>query len=81
MGILGEAWLRIAVKMATTTGLTLTLLENGKAIGYQPVRAHPTPEQKTQALYSKLNNDKPVIDLHANIRLKRIVAFMRCWYG
>ncbi len=52
------------------------LLENGKIIGYQSVRAFPSEEQKqqAQALYDKLNNKIPIVDLHANIRLKRLTA-------
>lgn len=54
------------------------LLENGQIVGYQSVRARPTNEQKiqAQALYDKLNSNKTVFDLHANIRLKRVFAII-----
>jgi PAS domain S-box-containing protein len=53
------------------------LYENGSITGYQSVRAFPSDKQKkqAQALYNKLNNNKPIIDLHANIKLKRLIAF------
>jgi PAS domain S-box-containing protein len=53
------------------------LFEHGKIVGYQSVRAFPSEHQKTQAqaLYNKLNNNKAIIDLHANILLKRLAAF------
>ncbi|AZQ83129.1 PAS domain S-box protein [Colwellia sp. Arc7-635] len=52
------------------------LLKDGKISGYQSVRAFPNNEQKLQAqkLYDKLNNNKPITDLHANTPLKRIAA-------
>ena len=54
------------------------LLENGNIIGYQSVRAFPSDTQKSQAqaLYDKLNNKAKVVDLHANIRLKRVAALI-----
>ena len=54
------------------------LFENGQVTGYQSVRAFPSDKQKTQAqdLYDKLNNNKPIVDFHANIRLKRISALI-----
>lgn len=53
------------------------LFESGEIIGYQSVRAFPDEQQKVeaQALYDKLNNNKAIVDLHANIRLKRLTAF------
>jgi PAS domain S-box-containing protein len=54
------------------------LFENGKIAGYQSVRAFPSAQQKNRAqtLYDKLNRNKPVMDLHANIRLKRFAVFI-----
>ena len=54
------------------------LFENGQVTGYQSVRAFPSDKQKAQAqdLYDKLNNNKPIVDFHANIRLKRISALI-----
>ena len=48
------------------------LLKDGKISGYQSVRALPSNEQKAQAqkLYDKLNNNKPITDLHANTSFK-----------
>ena len=52
------------------------IVEDGKISGYQSVRAFPTEQQKirAQAMYDKLNNNKPLVDLHANIMLKRLTA-------
>tara|TARA_R110000744_G_scaffold8364_6_gene27883 strand:+ start:2704 stop:4242 length:1539 start_codon:yes stop_codon:yes gene_type:complete len=54
------------------------LFNNGKITGYQSVRAFPTDQQKIQAqrLYDKLNNEKSITDLHANIPLKRFAALI-----
>ena len=54
------------------------LLEEGKVIGYQSVRAFPTQQQKTDAqkLYNKLNQNKSTIDFNANILLKRSMALI-----
>lgn len=54
------------------------LYEDGEIKGYQSVRAFPSDEQKSHAqrIYDKLNNKKPILDLHANINLKRIVALI-----
>ena len=54
------------------------LLTNGKITGYQSVRAYPSAKQKSQAqaLYNKLNQNKTIIDLHANISIKRIMALI-----
>lgn len=54
------------------------LLEDGKIVGYQSVRALPTRQQKVDAqkLYDKLNQNKTISDLHANILLKRCLAFL-----
>jgi len=52
------------------------LLKDGKISGYQSVRALPSNEQKAQAqkLYDKLNNNKPITDLHSNTSLKRVAG-------
>ena len=54
------------------------LLKNGEISGYQSVRAFPSAQQKiqAQALYDKLNQNKAIIDLHANIFLKRFIALI-----
>lgn len=54
------------------------LLEGGKIIGYQSVRAFPSEQQKikAQALYDQLNQNKTIVDVHANITLKRSVALL-----
>jgi len=54
------------------------LVVNGEIKGYQSVRAFPSNQQKiqAQALYNKLNQDKAIIDLHANIPLKRLTALI-----
>jgi PAS domain S-box-containing protein len=54
------------------------LLENGKITGYQSVRAFPSKQQKSDAqkLYNKLNQNKAIVDLHANIPLKRSIALI-----
>jgi len=54
------------------------LLEGGKITGYQSVRAFPSKQQKTagQKLYDKLNQNKSIIDLHANIPLKRAIVLI-----
>lgn len=52
------------------------IVDDGKISGYQSVRAFPTEQQKirAQAMYDKLNSNKPLVDLHANIMLKRLTA-------
>ncbi|SEL18164.1 methyl-accepting chemotaxis sensory transducer with Pas/Pac sensor [Colwellia chukchiensis] len=52
------------------------LVNDGSIVGYQSVRSLPSEQQKAQAqaLYQKLNNNKPVVDIQANITLKRIIA-------
>jgi len=54
------------------------LFNKGQITGYQSVRAFPSDQQKVQAqlLYDKLNHDKPILDLHANIPLKRFAALI-----
>lgn len=54
------------------------LLNKGKITGYQSVRAFPTIQQKKEAqlLYDTLNNNKSILDLHANIPLKRLAALI-----
>jgi len=54
------------------------LVKNGEIIGYQSVRTFPSRQQKTdaQTLYDKLNQNKSIIDLHANIPLKRSIALI-----
>lgn len=54
------------------------ILENGKMIGYQSVRAFPSKQQKVDAqkLYDKFNQNKSINDLHANISLKRSIAII-----
>lgn len=54
------------------------LFEEGEITGYQSVRAFPSNEQKVQAqkLYNQLNKKKNVVDLHANIKLKRLSALL-----
>ncbi len=54
------------------------LFSAGKIVGYQSVRAFPSAQQKirAQGLYDKLNNNKAIWDLHANIAVKRLTAFI-----
>ena len=49
------------------------LITNGKITGYQSVRVKATEQQKidAQQLYDQLNNQKSIIDFHANTQLKR----------
>jgi methyl-accepting chemotaxis protein len=54
------------------------LLNKGKITGYQSVRAFPTVQQKkeAQSLYDTLNSNNSIVDLHANIPLKRLAALI-----